>query len=194
MLLRKESSNWRIRSTPIAGTVASLLPVTASKRLITSAPRAARRAVGTQKGHPGHALELTDHPDKVVVHEVTECRCGACLADQPPESFERRQMVDLPPLKSEVTEHRAEQKTCHICGAVCKAVFPDDVNQPMQYGPQIRSLASYLNQYQLLPYNRVGEFFKDLFGQSFSEGSLFTANQDIYEALAGYEQDVPSVP
>ena len=98
-------------------------------------------------------------------------------------------MVDIPPLKLEVTEHRAEQKTCHICGAVNKAAFPDGVNQPVQYGPQVKALAVYLNQYQLIPYDRVEEFFKDLFGQPFSEGSLFTANQVCYEALEGFEQE-----
>jgi len=45
------------------------------------------------------------------------------------------------------------------------------VNRPVQYGPLIKSLAVYMNQYQLIPYDRVEELFKDLFGQPFSEGS-----------------------
>jgi hypothetical protein len=76
-------------------------------------------------------------------------------------------MVDLPPLKSEVTEHRAEQKTCHICGAVCKAVFPDDVNQPMQYGPQIRSLASYLNSISSSPTTGLESFSRTCLASHF---------------------------
>jgi transposase len=146
---------------------------------------------GAQKGHPGHTLVMTDHPDKVEVQKVTHCHgCGANLAEQPAELIESRQVVDLPPLKLEATEYRAEQKTCQTCGAVNKAAFPDGVNQPVQYGPLARSLATYMNQYQLLPYERVCEFFKDLFGQPFSEGSLFTANQALYESLAGFEQEV----
>lgn len=146
---------------------------------------------GAQKGHPGHTLMLEDHPDRVEVHQVMKCQhCGAHLADRPPESVERRQVVDTPPLKLEVTEHRAEQKTCPICGASSKAAFPDGVTQPVQYGPSVRALATYMNQYQLLPYDRVEEFFKDLFGRPFSEGSLFTANQVLYESLAGFEQEI----
>jgi transposase/uncharacterized coiled-coil protein SlyX len=145
---------------------------------------------GAQKGHPGHTLEMVDHPDKVELHRVTLCQCcGASLTGKPSESVERRQVVDTPPLKLEATEHRAEQKTCHICGTVNKADFPDGVNQPVQYGPRIKSLATYMNQYQLIPYDRVEEFFKDLFGQPFSEGSLFTANQVLYESLEGFEQE-----
>ena len=146
---------------------------------------------GAQKGHPGHTLVMTEHPDKVRVQQVTHCQCcGANLAGQPAESIESRQVVDLPPLKLETTEYRAEQKTCQACGAVNKADFPDGVNQPVQYGPLARSLATYMNQYQLLPYERVCEFFKDLFGQPFSEGSLFNANQALYESLAGFEQEI----
>jgi transposase len=146
---------------------------------------------GAQKGHPGHTLVMTDQPDRVETHQVTHCHgCGACLADEEVESIERRQIVDLPPLKLETTEHRAEQKTCHICGAKNKAAFPAGVNQPVQYGPLVKSLAVYLNQYQFIPYDRVEELFKDLFGQPFSEGSLFTANQICYEALEGTEQEI----
>jgi transposase/uncharacterized coiled-coil protein SlyX len=146
---------------------------------------------GAQKGHPGHTLEMVDHPDKVELHQVTHCQtCGICLADQAPDSVERRQVVDIPPLKLEVTEHRAEQKTCQTCGAVNKAAFPDGVNQPAQYGFGVKSLATYLNQYQLIPYDRVEEFFQDLFSRPFSEGSLFTANQVLYESLAGFEQEI----
>lgn len=99
---------------------------------------------GAQKGHPGHTLEMVDHPDKVEVHRVTHCKdCGAVLPDQA-ESIERRQVVDTPLLKLEVTEHRAEQKTCHTCGAVSKASFPGGVNQPVQYGPMVKALATYI--------------------------------------------------
>jgi transposase len=145
---------------------------------------------GAQKGHPGHTLVMTDHPDRVKTHQVTHCHdCGAYLADREAESIERRQVVELPPLKLETTEHRAEQKTCHICGTKNRAAFPEGVNQPVQYGPLVKSLAVYLNQYQLIPYDRVEESFRDLFGQPFSEGSLFAANQNCYESLAGFEQE-----
>jgi transposase len=146
---------------------------------------------GAQKGHPGHTLEMVPIPDKVKVHKVEQCcQCGVCLAGQKPESVERRQVVDMPPLKLEVTEHRAEQKTCPHCGAFNKASFPVEVTQPVQYGPAVKALATYFNQYQLIPYDRTEELFRDLFGKPFSEGSLFTANQACYEALDGVEQEI----
>jgi transposase len=112
-----------------------------------------------------------------------------CLADQVAESVERRQVYDMPPPKLIVTEHRAERKTCPICGACNKASFPEGVTQPVQYGPGVKGLAIYFNQYQLIPFERTAELFKDLFGQPFSEGTLFNANQACYEALASVEQE-----
>ena len=82
---------------------------------------------GAQKGHPGHTLKMTPKPDKIEVHQVTQCRhCGASLPGRA-ESFEKRQVVDTPPLKLEVTEHQAEQKTCPACGVCNKASFPEGV-------------------------------------------------------------------
>ena len=145
---------------------------------------------GAQKGHPGHTLEMTSKPDKIEVHRVTQCQhCGASLPGSA-ESFERRQVVDTPPLKLEITEHQIEQKTCPVCGVCNKASFPESVKRPVQYGPMIKALAVYMNQYQLIPYDRVEELFEDLFGQPFSEGSLFTANGICYEALEGAEQEI----
>lgn len=146
---------------------------------------------GAQKGHPGHTLEMVDSPDKVRVHKVEQCQeCGISLAAQAAESVERRQVFDMPPLKLEVTEHRSERKTCPVCGACNKASFPEGVTQPVQYGPEVKALAVYFNQYQFIPYSRTEELFSDLFGQPFSEGTLFTANQTCYEALADIEQEI----
>lgn len=144
---------------------------------------------GAQKGHPGHTLEMVAHPDQVQSLKVERCqKCGVSLAAQAAESVERRQVFDTPPPKLIVTEYRAERKTCHTCGASNKATFPEGVNKPVQYGPEIKSLAVYCNQYHFIPYERVVELLSDLFGQPFSEGSLFAANEACYEALEGAEQ------
>jgi ribosomal protein L40E len=90
---------------------------------------------------------MTDNPDKVQLYTVTHCRqCGASLPGKA-ESIERRQVVDIPPLKLEATEHQAECKTCKICGARNKPAFPEGVNQSVQYGPQIKALGPPLDRY-----------------------------------------------
>jgi len=135
-------------------------------------PRGQRKP-GGQKGHQGHTLRMVEQPDRTVPHCVTQCECcGRSLTEQKPDRVEKRQVFDIPEPRVEVTEHQAEMKTCS-CGHVNQAPFPDNVNAPVQYGPRIRAAATYLKDYQLLPYERLGEIMRELLGcPSFSEGTL----------------------
>jgi transposase len=63
-----------------------------------------------------------------------------------------------------VKEHRSEIKSCLHCFTVTKARFPAGVTQSIQYGKEIQKLAVYFSNYQLLPYSRTAQLFKDLLG------------------------------
>jgi transposase-like protein len=78
------------------------------------------------------------------------------------------------PQRLRVTEHRAEVRRCPGCGAKTKGEFPTEVRAAVQYGDSIKARALYLQQYQLLPYARVGEVMRDLFGCSVSQGTIFS--------------------
>jgi transposase len=146
---------------------------------------------GGQKGHPGHTLKLSDNPDHVVVHPVTECsHCGKSLENVKSIDFELRQVVDLPPLNVEVTEHRAETKLCPYCSNPTKALFPEDVQAPVQYGPRLKAVSIYFNQYQLIPLDRLTEVFENVFNHDLSEGALIKANSDFYELIEPVEAKI----
>ncbi len=149
------------------------------------------KSSGGQKGHKGHHLKMSDNPDRSIVHTVKSCfGCGKTLADTPPERTERRQEYDIPPLKMEVIEHIVESKLCPCCGTHNKASFPDGITHPAQYGDNLKSYLVYLNQYQLLPYERLVELIHDLFGHTVSEGTLFNTNRTVYEALETAEEQI----
>lgn len=133
---------------------------------------------GGQHGHSGETLSFSAAPDEVVVHSVKQCNCcGKSLSDIVAIDYERRQVFDIPPIEMQVTEHRSEIKNCPRCNINSRAAFPESVSQPVQYGFNVQQLAVYFTQYQLLPYGRTAEIFKDLFGHTLSSSFLVNNNQ-----------------
>ena len=91
------------------------------------------RAAGGQPGHPGRTLAMTATPDHLVLHHPDQCaHCGATLAGVSATTVARRQVVDLPPLRLAVTEHRAATVACPHCQQPTTAPFPAAVAQPVQ--------------------------------------------------------------
>jgi transposase len=143
---------------------------------------------GGQVGHAGHALPLTASPDRVVVHRPASCaRCGADLTATPGVVGERRQVVEVPPLRPEVVEHRSERVGCPRCGRANRGAFPAAVTRPVQYGPRMQALGVYLRAYQLLPAERACEVLTDLFGAGPSVATQETAVARCAQALEPVE-------
>jgi transposase len=160
-----------------------------SDGLAKPAPKSLRkrhgRKSGGQPGHEGNTLKAVVHPDHITVHRVKQCQhCLASLEGVLVSELEKRQVFDLPQPRVEVTEHQAEIKRCPDCGAENRASFPEGVTQPVQYGPEMRALAVYLNQYQMLPLERVSETFADVFEHPLAEGTIFEAGQKVAEQVA----------
>ena len=158
------------------------------------------RKPGGQPGHPGQTLQRVKNPDHIQIHKVEVCpQChGRGLSQEPVLDYESRQVFDLPERPLEVTEHRAEIKCCPCCGEEVRAEFPAQVSAPVQYGPRFESLMVYLNQQQLLPYDRLAQLCEDLFGQPLSAGTLVAANERMFAQLAPFAQalvkQVPQAP
>jgi transposase len=113
---------------------------------------------GGQKGHKGETLRQVTEPDSIVDHFPTSCAaCGAAMTPAMSSGHSTRQVFDLPePRPLVVTEHRAHDCMCAGCGSRTRASFPDGVNAPVQYGPRIAALVTYLLHYQLNCCPRTG--------------------------------------
>jgi len=143
------------------------------------------KPTGGQAGHPGRTLMQVASPDEVVHHRPVVCaHCQHPLEGVTGQVKERRQVHDLPEVRLVVREHQVEEVRCPACQQVSRGSFPVGVEAPMQYGPQMRALAVYLHEYQVVPLARVSELLADLCACEVSEGTVLTWVEVAAERLA----------
>ena len=161
-----------------------------SRGLAKPAPRSLRekssRRPGRPKGQPGATLEMTSHPDEVVILEPRRCcRCSAGLFGAPVTRTERRQVVDLPEkIRARVTEHRVISRRCS-CGVVTAGAAPAQVAAPVQYGPRMTAVCAYLWHGQFLSRARTCQAVSELFGVPVSQGAVTGMIKRIAGSLGG---------
>lgn len=135
---------------------------------------------GGQTGHEGNTLKMTETPDIIIEHKPQYCNhCGRNITDIEPELITCRQMVDIPPIIPQYTEHRAYRVTCS-CGHQTEASFPAGINAPISYGPNIEASIAYLHTRQYIPFERMSEYFSDVCNLPISQGAIC----DILERFA----------
>src|SRR5215210_2043714 len=128
---------------------------------------------GGQAGHRGETLRLAARPDRVVEHRPRQCRhCHSTLAEGRIVRHLRQQVVEVVPARLKVTEHRLAVLRCGRCGKTTEGEFAGSVRSGVQYGSGVKARVLYLQQYQLLPYQRTSEAMRDLFGCRLSAGTV----------------------
>lgn len=141
---------------------------------------------GNGNSNTGSTLRKVNNPDEIVKHKLHGlCGCGATLDSIEVLGTKERQVFEII-LQKKVIEHRAEYGEC-FCGKRHTAAFPAGVTNHTQYGPQAKAFVSYMSQYQLIPFERLKEMFKDIFKLSLCEGTVFNTNKFGYNSLFSFE-------
>ena len=137
-----------------------------------------KKKPGGQPGHEGKTLVRVDNPDKIVSIPVNreilpegECRVVG---------YRSRQVFDVE-MRTDVTEYRVE--VVEVGGKTYVADFPDEVTKAAQYGPGVKSLIAYMSGFQLIPLDRMRDFFNDQFGLPISKGTISNAKGDLVRRL-----------
>jgi transposase len=159
-----------------------------SDGLAKPAPKSLRgksgRKPGRPKGQPGATMQLSDHPGKIVRHRPRRCGgCGKSLRRGEVTGVERRQVIDIPPVEAEVTEHQMLTVKCR-CGCETKAGAPQGAPAPVQYGPRVMSTGIYLWHGQFLSRDRACQALSEMFGCAPSPGALAAAARKTAGFLA----------
>ncbi len=144
---------------------------------------------GGQSGHKGNTLKMVEEPTVIQEHYSNYCKCcGNNLSDIAGTFAGRRQVIDIPPIKPVITEHRIYHKQCS-CGMVNKGCYPNQVNTPVSYGTNTQALAAYMYTRQYMPYDRLREFFNTILGLKISTGGLnYLIGKFTKKATPFYEQ------
>jgi transposase len=140
---------------------------------------------GGQPGHEGDTLKRVATPERTEVHPVVAChQCGVDLLEVAVTTHEERQVFDIPAIRIEVTAHRAEVKTCPGCGAENRGVFPVGVTGWVQYGPGVKTWATYFQTQHFVPVERTAQIIEDLVGHRVAEATLMKAQRECAAAIA----------
>jgi transposase len=142
-----------------------------------------KRKPGGQEGHQGTTLHQEENPDKV--EDLAIDRRTIPKGQYERDGFEVRQVIDIK-ISRCVTEYRAEV-LLDKQGQRFVAEFPAGVTRPVQYGDSVKAQAVYMSQQQMVPYERVRDYFADQCGIPLSVGSVFNFNKQAFSMLEMFE-------
>ncbi len=153
-------------------------------------PKGPPKKSGGQYGHKGKTLKMVDKADDFVMHHIPCCPCCSKVFSPADvvEVVQKRQVFDIPAPRMEVTEHQLGMVVC--CGRQHLGSFPPGVGQPVQYGSRIKALSVLLNNDYKLPLEKIEQLMSDLWGCSFNESTVVTANTVICQALEPIEEQI----
>ena len=128
-----------------------------------------KRKSGGQPGRQGKTLRKSKEPDDIKTLNVDRKTLPKGKTYRS-AGTETRQVVDSV-FQRHITEYQAEILEDEQ-GNRYVAPFPEGVTQPVQYGHEIKAHVVYLSQYQLLPYQRIQDYFVSQLDIPLSQGSI----------------------
>jgi len=147
-------------------------------------PRRLRKKRGARKGHPPHLRSLLP-PEKVskrieLIPQACVCGC-AHLAKTFDEPL-RHQIVDIPPIKPDVTEYIQPVYRCRACGELVYQPLPDEIKR-RHFGPGLLALVGILTGSLNTSKRKALALINELFGVPMSLGGLIACEEQITQAL-----------
>lgn len=143
---------------------------------------------GGQEGHQGHERKLypLESCAEVIEHVPTgHCRCGSEIRVGEEAKVHRHQIVEIPPIKPVVTEHRFYVAVCPNCGKEHRAPEMSEIISRSGYGPRVAAYVGILSSQYRQSYRQVQRQMKAIFGIEISLGALNHLRTEVSEAVSG---------
>jgi len=115
-------------------------------------------------------------------HRPRQCRhCGEPLSGDDPEPY-RHQVVELPPIRPQVEEHRLHQLRCAACGTTTRAPLPAGVSTS-GYGPRVVATVALLSSEYRMSERMVEGLMADLLGVRLCNGTVNNQRAEASQAV-----------
>lgn len=132
----------------------------------------------------GHGLggrRLCAKPDEVRLFRARACSCcEQPVSEQEQTCVARYDKIEIPPIKAHVTRVEVYAAVCGHCGQTTQPQVPAELANDGLTGPNLRTLMAHLQQHQMMSYQRLKLFLKELLGLDLSEGGLVNAIAQVY--------------
>ena len=146
---------------------------------------------GGQKGNNGNSKKMSKTPDKIVDCRPCACEdCGSSLRDTEGTVVDKRQEIDIPPIKLEITEYRLQSAICPNCQKGNLGKYPENISSNSQFGVNIKSFVTYLNIKHKVPFKRLTEIFEDMLNTKISEGSIENSLEQLKNKSLNLYQEI----
>ncbi len=161
----------------------SSVPPSQTPKANRPVPPAGSPRPGARPRHAGTTRPFGEPTERIALR-VAECACcGTDLGAVAQEPVDRRQVIDLPPIRPEIVEAVVHRVTCPGCGQVQTAAFPAAFTAPVRLGSGVQALATYLHEVHHVAYARLATLLEEVFGLRVSSGSLVALVQRTGAAL-----------
>lgn len=180
--LKEENAELR-RRLGLNSTNSSKPPSSDSPSVRRSPRTPTERKPGKQEGTKGNRRSFLE-PTEIVDHRPKTCRhCGAEIPSDASVtgSYQRRQQVEIPPIKPSVTEHRYHSICCPNCGKLAR----DEVKEEHKLcsGPRLSSLIAILTTMHNLTRRHIDDILRDVLGIGVSLGTVDNCVHEAGEAV-----------
>lgn len=140
---------------------------------------------GGQPGHKGNSRELypIEECEKVEDYYPSKCKCCGKEILGFDKTPYRHQVVEIPPIKLQIEEHRLHQLQCSHCGEKTRAKLPSEVTQT-GYGERVTATVSLLNGMYHHSHRKIITAMKDLFGVQICLGTVNRLRKEVSDSVA----------
>jgi transposase len=149
------------------------------------AEKLGKKKAGGQPGHEGHERPLypLEQCQSVREHYPETCvECGAALTGSDSQPY-RIQIVEVPKVKPQVSEHRFHCLCCQRCGCLTRA-WEEEMIHGSGYGARVVAHVAVLSGQYRQSHRMVCELMDEFFGVKLSVGSINRLRQESSAALA----------